>query len=224
MTTLRSVFERIGKAAPSLRSWADSLPDDDDALAGEWSQLAHELADLAPDGTVPALRAIAPLLDEALERYDHDDRVSLGFIETLICLAEQKRLDPLRLRSALGPVGQPQWDSLADYLHQTDWSLIQFDGKHIGGFVSGPTHLERWLVKPGARVPADASLARLISRGVSYELSATEPCRVDRFAVKDGHALTEGDLLCYLLPDDYREFHRSSPYVTLRSASHGAAA
>ena len=223
MTALRSLFERIGNTAPSLRSWATALPDDD-SLEMEWSQLAREIVALSPDDAINVLESIAPLLEEAFERYDDQDQVSVGFIEGLIGHAEGKRFDPMRLRSALGPRGREHWDGLSDYLHQLDWSLVHFDGRHIVGYAPNPTRLEGWLVTRGAKVLAEAPVARLTSGGGPYDLIVTLACRVDRFAVKEGHQLTEGDLLFYLLPDDYREFRRSSAYVALRPSSAGAAA
>ncbi len=222
MTALRLLFERIGNAAPPLSSWAESLPDDD-SLDMEWSQLAREIVALAPDDAIKALKSIAPLLEEAFERHDDQDQVSLGFIEALIGHAEGKRLDPMGLRSSLGPLGQGQWDSLSDYLHQRDWSLIHFDGQHIAGFEPGPALFERWLVRRGNNVLADAPIARLIIAGGAYDLVVTLASQVSRFAVQDGHQLAEGDLLFYLLPDDYREFRRASPYVAVRASSRAAA-
>jgi len=222
MTSLRLLFERIGNAAPSLSSWAESLPDDD-SLDMEWSQLAREIVALAPDDATNVLKSIAPLLEEALERHDDHDQVSLGFIEGLIGHAEGKRLDPMCLRSSLGALGQEHWDSLSDYLHQTDWSLVHFDGHHIAGFEPGPAVFERWLVRRGSKVLADAPIARLIIAGGAYDLAVTLASQVSRFAVQDGHQLMEADLLFYLLPDDYREFRRSTPYVALRRVSRAAA-
>jgi hypothetical protein len=222
MASLRFLFERIANAAPPLSSWAESLPDDD-SLDMEWGQLAREIVALAPDDAINALKSIAPLLEEAFERHNDQDQVSLGFIEDLIGHAEGKRLDPMRFRSSLGARGQEQWDSLSDYLHQSDWSLIHFDGQHIAGFEGGPAVFERWLVRRGNEVPADAPIARLGIAGAPYDLVVTLASKVSRFAVQDGHQLTEGDLLFYLLPNDYREFRRSSPYVALRRSSRAAA-
>lgn len=222
-SAIRELFERIASAVPALREWEQSLSDDE-FLESEWSQLAREIVALAPDDTISALTTIAPALEEALERHDDHDQVSLGFIESLISQAEGKQLDPMRVRSTLGPVARIQWDSLSDHLHQLDWSLVHFDIRHIAGFVTGPARLEQWLVKRGAKVPAESSVARVMSGSVYYDLVATLPCRVDRFAVSAGQPLTEEDLLLYLLPDDYRQFRRSSPYVALRTGATGPAA
>jgi hypothetical protein len=217
MIALRVLFDEMAKAVPGLHRWASSLPDDE-TLATEWSELAYELVDLASEDTISALNAIAPFIEEGLEQYDDRDQVSLGFIETLIGLMEEKRLDPLRVRSTLGPRARVQWDDLADHRHQQDWSLVDFRSRHVEGFVPGPARLDQWLVEPGARVPAGTSLARLTVGGATYELVATLPCRVARFAVA-GHELAEESLLLYVLPEDYRQFRRPSPYVTLRMES-----
>ena len=211
---LRALFEHMANAVPGLRRWALSLPGGD-VLASEWSELAYELVELAPDETFSALTAIAPFVEEGLEQHDDRDQVSLGFIETLIGLVEKKQLDPMRVRSTLGARAKTQWDSLSDYLHQGDWSLVEFRSRHVEGFVPGPARLERWLVKPGSRVAAGASLARVARAGATYELVAMLPCQVDRFAVA-GHELPEESILVYLLPDDYRQFRRPTPYVALR--------
>src|SRR5215471_3392831 len=215
MADIRTVIQRIVTAAPSLQPWAArylALGYLDDF----WLQFTHELIQHVSDGTIPELRAIAPIIEEALEQ-EVNDEVSLSFIETLISNTEEQRFDTRRLRAELGPAARQTWDDLYQYLHQSDWALVHFRHRDIDNFPAPSARFERWVMAPGTHLDAQQPLARIVSEGRGYELRTNIPCRVNRFAVKEGQEILEDDLLLYILPDDYREFRRPEPYITLHA-------
>jgi hypothetical protein len=222
MSELPSLLDRMVKAAPSLAEWRDDARDSayrDDL----WLHLAYELIDQGASEVARTLAAIALFIEEAIERYDDKHQVSIELIETLIGLAEERHYDTAALRQHLGPLATEIWDSLTDYLHQQDWTLIHLDSKRVAAFPQTPAVIHRWLAKSGTRLPAGSALALLKIGDKALELVALLPCRVDRFAPKDGDILLPGTLLCYLLPDDYRQLRREEPYLGLRATAPSAA-
>jgi hypothetical protein len=217
VTTTRELLDSLVAAAPSLATWYREFRDQD--VDHIWLHLAYELIDHARDGTIPELAAVAPHLERALEECDDQDQVSLGFIETFIHLAEERHLDTRALRQALGPIARQQWDSLYEYLHQGDWSLVHFETKQIRNCCPLPARLERWLVRPGARLESARAVARITAQGTTYDLCTTVPCYASRFAVQDGYDLSAGELLLYVLPDDHADIGQAVPYVELREAA-----
>ena len=216
MSQREDLLDLLVAAAPSLRSWRDQAGDYEDVPSVHYSMLAEEVVRRAQDGILPTLPLIAPIIEELVERFDVNDAVSIGFIETLQYLVEEHGLDSKRVREALGPIAQQQWQSLYHYRHQLHLCEIDFDPRHISGTVREPAHFDKWLVKRGAHVPEGASLARISVVDQPYELQVDFGCFVDRFATSEGDTLQEGSLLLYVLPDTDAHVKPRMPYGTLK--------
>ena len=218
MADAQAFIQRMAIAAPSLQQWAASyiaLGYVDDF----WVQFAHELTRHAANGTIPELRAIAPLLEEALAQETRDE-VSLSFIDSLIALAEERQFDMDGIRAALGPLGQQTWDSL-----QAGLCAIRFDPSHIRDFCGTPAHLHRCVPSPGSRLQAGALLARIRHSTRHYELRVQFPCLMDRYVKSEGSDLNEGDLVLYVNTSAGSTDHRPSlPYAQLVEITPVAAA
>jgi len=212
MTDLRTLLDDIADAAPTLRQWRAEFGTGDDTHV-MWLELAYALASNARDGVIPELPAIAPMLETALARFDERHEVTLGFLETLLGIAEEQGLNTHALQRDQGPSAAREWESLSDYRHQSDDVLIGFRAADIGKFASAAAHLERWLITPPVRLAAESPIARLRVGGASYALRTTVPCLISRLVAENGQELHDGDQLAYLRPTDYRELHRREPYV-----------
>ncbi|HKV75388.1 MAG TPA: hypothetical protein VJN95_12785 [Gemmatimonadales bacterium] len=219
MSEFLSLIDRIAATDSGLGTWREDAHQDDGVSPSLiWADLAHSLIDPPEDGVAERLRAIAPLIEEALERHDHQDAVSLGFIESFISLAQNRQWDTKPLRLALGPVGRQHWDALSDYLNQGRLIQIQFESKAIANCPSGSATLIGWLAVPGTRLARGGRVAEMDVGGQAQELVTLFECRVDRVALKAGETLPPGSLLCYLRPDDYRQSLSPGPFLELRLA------
>ena len=216
MSEREDLLNLLVAAVPSLRSWRDQAEDYRDVPSVHYSMLAEELMRGAQDGSLPTLPLIAPIIERLVERFDENDAVSIGFVETLQELVEKDGLDSKRVSDALGPVSRQHWESLYHYRHQHHLCAIDFDQRHISGTVREPAHFDRWLVKRGAHIPEGSSLARISVVDQPYELQLGFGCYIDRFATTEGNALQEGSLLLYVLPDTDAHLKPRPPYGILK--------
>jgi hypothetical protein len=186
-------FELLADRAPSLRGWWDDFKQDEEPLDDSWIHLAYALADTSVDGRIPDLPSIAPLLDSFLAQYDDRDQVSLGFVEPLQHLVEERRLDAVWIRDALGAVARRHWDALFN------GSSVAIDWAAVAGADTGePAVLMTWLVQPGDRVLSGTTLAGIQVAGTLRHLVVSFPCIVGRLVAAPGIGLSPGDRLLYV--------------------------
>ncbi len=219
MSEFLSLIDRIAATDSGLGTWREDAHQDDGVSPSLiWADLAHTLIDSPENDLAQRLRAIAPLIEEALERHDQQDAVSIGFIETFIGLTQKRQWDTKPLRLALGPVGRQHWNALSDYLNQGRLIQIQFEAKAIANCPDAAATLIDWLAVTGARLARGGRVAEIATGGQAHELVTLFECRLDRVAPKAGETLPPGSLLCYLRPDDYRQSIDQGPFLELRPA------
>lgn len=218
MSTLPDLLRRFVDAAPELHQWyADAL--EDEIPSDTWLHLTFPLLDGSADDVRHRLVAVAPLLEEALRDHDVQDQVSLGLIETMIGEAEERNLDTLAIRETLGPLAGEHWDTLSENLHQGEWVMIELRERSIAGLPGFPLRFDGWQMQSGGWVPSGGTVATFHFGEIVHGLVATVACKVDRLAAEPGQEFGEGDLLCYLLPADYRHFGLATAYLTLRGVA-----
>ncbi len=218
------LFDLLVAAAPNLRAWRELANDYSDVPSVHYAMLADELMGQAQNGAIPVLPSIAPLIETLLKEWDENDAVSIGFIEKLQALVEERGLDSKRVYAALGPIARSHWESLYHFRHQLHLCEIDFDERHIAGPLRTPARLEQWLVKPGSHVIERTPLARLSATDRTWELAVRFGCYVDRFAALAGQALKEGELLLYVLPDVDAHRRPPLPYCTFGPNCYGPGA
>jgi len=168
---------------------------------------------------IQLLRAVAPALDQALERSADDEVIQMEFIETIYDSSQGRAdLDPEALRTEFGPSARAAWDEYHRATRRHDIRKIELRQEDLGGFVAEPAQLDRWMVQPGAWVEANTLIALLTVRNRPFELRTRFPSYVDRLAAQPGHPLEVGALLLYLAPA-HGYVSRREPLCTLANAA-----
>ena len=188
--------------APQLRAWWESMDDNQDAVGTACTLIAQQLVATAVGGALPELPVIAPALETLLAEYDDQDQVTLGFVETLLHGACDAGLDLERIRSVLGPTARGVWDDLYRGERRDDLRPVHFTKRDVGGPLTEPTVLDRWLASAHGWVDRDTPLARLKAGASDVELRTNASVWVDRLAAVPSYRLRDGDLLLYLAPLD----------------------
>jgi hypothetical protein len=122
--------ELLVRHVPRLRMWRDEMDNYRDTPMAFYSRLASEVVELAADGVIPVLADLAPVIEHLLLEFDEQDAVSIGFVENLQALVEERRLDSRKVRGALGELAQAAWDGLYLYRYQLDYCQIDYRGTY----------------------------------------------------------------------------------------------
>ena len=208
-------FDRLIIAAPSLQPWWEDFREEGDEIGNLWLHLACALIERRQGRLLPDLPAIAPLIEEYLERYDQQCQVSLGLLESLQGQAEEHGLDTAWMRDVLGPQGRRIWEDLYQLHHQGDLCAVDFDPRHLDGLGPAAVLLDRWMVRPGIHASADSAIAALTISNQSWQLNIRFGCYIDRFVAAEGVPLQAGDRLLYVLPAQETPLKPSPPYAVL---------
>jgi len=208
-------LDALADVSPSLSAWWEEFRGDAEPAGEVWLHLACELAETSVGRQLPDLPALAPLIENLLVSHDGEDQISLGFLESLLRLAEDGGLDSAWIRDTLGPTARRIWEDLYRHRHQSALCAIDWLPAHLEGLVAGPATLVQWLVAPGQRIGVDSVLARVTTAGHAAMLRTRIPCYVDRFVAAAGIALQLQDRLLYVLPSQESPIAPPMPYATL---------